>query len=96
MAASKRAIRDQELETEAENGPQLPIADRAVFLRCTAREISANIERGVWTASQVLEAFIAQSLVAHSATNCITEGTSESEFLEINTSNSNASCYSLV
>ncbi|KAJ7881391.1 amidase signature domain-containing protein [Mycena leptocephala] len=27
----------------------------------------------VWTASQVLEAFIAQSLVAHSATNCITE-----------------------
>jgi amidase len=74
MAATKRAIRDQELENEAQNGQHLSVADRTAFLRSTAREIVANIERGVWTASQVLEAFIAQSLVAHSATNCITEG----------------------
>ncbi|KAJ7497706.1 amidase signature domain-containing protein, partial [Mycena latifolia] len=39
----------------------------------TAQEIVTNIERGVWTASRVLRAFIAQSLVAHAATNCITE-----------------------
>ncbi|KAJ6489486.1 amidase signature domain-containing protein [Mycena vitilis] len=35
--------------------------------------IVSNIERGLWTAAQVLEPFIAQSLIAHSATNCITE-----------------------
>ncbi|KAJ7130606.1 amidase signature domain-containing protein [Mycena epipterygia] len=69
MAAAKRETRDQELKKEAQDNPD----PSNLFTRSTAHEIVTNIERGVWTASQVLEAFIAQSLVAHSATNCITE-----------------------
>ncbi|KAJ7045940.1 amidase [Mycena alexandri] len=73
MAAAKRALREQILEREGKRPGNLPQAERAVFLRSTARDIVTNIERGTWTASQVLEIFIAQSIVAHSATNCITE-----------------------
>ncbi|KAJ6594361.1 amidase [Mycena capillaripes] len=73
MAAAKKAFRDQILERESRNAANLSVADRNVFLRSTVRDIVANIERRVWTASQVLEVFIAQALVAHSATNCITE-----------------------
>jgi amidase len=75
MAAAKRAFRIQQLEKEAKLSANIAIPDRAAILRSTAGEIVSNIERGTWTASQVLEAFIAQSLVAHTATNCITEGT---------------------
>ncbi|KAJ7693428.1 amidase [Mycena rosella] len=73
--AAKRAARDETLEKEAQSSPapSESISTRTVFIRSTAQEIVTNIERGVWTASQVLEAFIAQSLVAHAATNCITE-----------------------
>ncbi|KAJ7187757.1 amidase [Mycena filopes] len=73
MAATKRAFRDEILEREEKHGPSLSEAERAIFLRSTAHEIVTNIEQGTWTASQVLEVFIAQSLVAHSATNCLTE-----------------------
>ncbi|KAJ7347086.1 amidase [Mycena albidolilacea] len=73
MAAAKRAFRIQQLEKEAKLSANIAIPDRAAILRSTAGEIVSNIERGTWTASQVLEAFIAQSLVAHTATNCITE-----------------------
>ncbi|KAJ7121254.1 amidase [Mycena crocata] len=70
VVAAKRTFRDQLLEREAQGASP---ADRTIFIRSTAHEIVANIERGVWTASQVLEAFIAQSLIAQSATNCVTE-----------------------
>ncbi|KAJ7680739.1 amidase [Mycena polygramma] len=73
MAAAKRALRDQLLEREAKNSANLSVADRSVFLRSTVRDIVSNIEQGTWTASQVLDAFIAQAIVAHSATNCVTE-----------------------
>ncbi|KAJ7739063.1 amidase [Mycena maculata] len=76
MSSSKRTSRDQALEKELQataSRNQLSNASQMVFLRSTAHEIVANIERRTWTASQVLEAFVAQSLVAHSETNCITE-----------------------
>ncbi|KAF8817567.1 amidase [Phlegmacium glaucopus] len=44
-----------------------------VFLKATASEIVARIENGEWTASEVLEAYIARAAFAHSKTNCITE-----------------------
>ncbi|KAJ6625774.1 amidase [Mycena sp. CBHHK59/15] len=76
MNKSKRAIRDQILLKETQSNPG-SLSDsessRNLFLKSTALEIVTNIEHGAWKASQVLEAFIAQSLVAHSATNCITE-----------------------
>ncbi|KAJ7646871.1 amidase [Roridomyces roridus] len=74
MAAQKRAARDRELELEKKLvQPDSVAADRNVFLQSTAKDIVGNIEKRVWTASQVLEVFIAQSVVAHGATNCITE-----------------------
>ncbi|THU99137.1 amidase signature enzyme [Dendrothele bispora CBS 962.96] len=39
-----------------------------------AREIVSRIESGEWTAARVVEAYIAQAIVAHEKTNCITEG----------------------
>jgi amidase len=39
-----------------------------------ASEIVRCIERGEWTASKVIEAYIARAAMAHQATNCITEG----------------------
>ncbi|KAJ7495817.1 amidase [Mycena galericulata] len=71
--AGKKEFRDQQLGKEEQNNPKLSVSGRTVFLHSTAQEIVRNIEQRVWTASQVLEAFISQSLVAHSATNCITE-----------------------
>ncbi|KAF8199848.1 amidase signature domain-containing protein [Mycena galopus ATCC 62051] len=73
MATAKRVFRNQELEKEARSSANIALPDRTIILRSTANEMVSNIERGTWTASQVLEAFIAQSLVAQSATNCITE-----------------------
>ena len=34
-----------------------------------------NIQAGTWTASEVLEAYIARAAQAHQAMNCLTEGT---------------------
>lgn len=42
----------------------------------TATEIVSRIEKGEWTASQVIEAYIARASLAHAATNCLTEGVS--------------------
>lgn len=33
-----------------------------------------NIEKGDWTASKVVEAYIARAAYAHAKTNCLTEG----------------------
>jgi Asp-tRNA(Asn)/Glu-tRNA(Gln) amidotransferase A subunit family amidase len=39
----------------------------------SATGIVENIQAGKWTASQVLEAYIARAAQAHTATNCLTE-----------------------
>lgn len=40
----------------------------------TAKEIVAQIEKGEWTATQVLDAYIARATVCQETTNCLTEG----------------------
>lgn len=44
--------------------------------RCLAHEIVSRIEKGDWTAREVVEAYISQAAKAHIATNCLTEGES--------------------
>ncbi|KAG6854261.1 hypothetical protein C0991_008954 [Blastosporella zonata] len=39
-----------------------------------ATEIVSRIQKRDWTASQVVEAYIAQAAKAHAITNCLTEG----------------------
>ena len=39
-----------------------------------AKEIVERIYKGEWTASQVLEAYIARATLAQDMTNCLTEG----------------------
>lgn len=41
-----------------------------------ATDIVSRIAAGKWSASEVLEAYIARSVFAHSKTNCLTEGAS--------------------
>ncbi|KAF8120361.1 amidase signature domain-containing protein [Boletus edulis] len=43
------------------------------FLQATASEIVENIASGKWTASQVLDAYMARAVVSQAKTNCITE-----------------------
>lgn len=40
----------------------------------SATEIVERIDAGEWTASQVLEAYIARAALAQVETNCVTEG----------------------
>jgi hypothetical protein len=42
--------------------------------RISATEIVARIGDGEWTASQVLEAYMARTVLSQTKTNCITEG----------------------
>ncbi|KAF8556541.1 amidase signature enzyme [Imleria badia] len=43
------------------------------FLHATATEIVESIAAGKWTASQVLDAYMARAVVSQAKTNCITE-----------------------
>ncbi|KAI5834825.1 amidase signature enzyme [Schizophyllum commune Tattone D] len=43
------------------------------YLNATACEIVSNIEKGVWKASEVLEAYISRAAKVQEATNCLTE-----------------------
>jgi amidase len=45
-----------------------------IFFSSTASQIVENIQARTWTASAVLEAYIARAAQAHQATNCFTEG----------------------
>ena len=45
-----------------------------LYLILLASEIVTHIENGEWTASEVLEAYIARAAFAQSRTNCLTEG----------------------
>ena len=44
------------------------------FSHFTAKEIVDHISKGEWTASEVLEAYIARAVLAQDLTNCLTEG----------------------
>jgi hypothetical protein len=46
-----------------------------IFLRRAASQIVENILARKWTASVVLEAYIARAAQAQEAMNCLTEGT---------------------
>ncbi|KAF8892088.1 amidase [Infundibulicybe gibba] len=65
---AKRAQR-----TDALSAAPPPPKDSSEFLKATASEIVSRISKGEWTASQVVDAFIAQAANAHAATNCLTE-----------------------
>ncbi|EJF64237.1 amidase signature enzyme [Dichomitus squalens LYAD-421 SS1] len=43
------------------------------YIRATASEIVQRISQGEWTASQVLEAYLARAVLAQGLTNCLTE-----------------------
>ncbi|TBU43523.1 amidase signature domain-containing protein [Dichomitus squalens] len=43
------------------------------YIRATASEIVQRISQGEWTASQVLEAYLARAALAQGLTNCLTE-----------------------
>ncbi|KAI0763808.1 amidase signature enzyme [Trametes elegans] len=47
--------------------------DAECFLRATAHEIVQRISKGEWTASDVLEAYLARAVLAQDTTNCLTE-----------------------
>ena len=50
----------------------------------TASEIVQHISSGEWTASQVLEAYLARATLAHDLTNCLTEGWRHRSYLKLN------------
>jgi Asp-tRNA(Asn)/Glu-tRNA(Gln) amidotransferase A subunit family amidase len=61
-----------EREKAIASAPQVEVAHH-VYLRATASEIVDHIAKGEWTASEVVEAYIAAAAFAHAATNCVTE-----------------------
>ncbi|KAJ7273340.1 amidase [Mycena rebaudengoi] len=63
----------EQRETLVAAALQFKPSDHAEYLKATASEIVRRIERGEWTASKVIEAYIARAAMAHQATNCITE-----------------------
>ncbi|KAJ8588246.1 amidase signature enzyme [Rhizopogon salebrosus TDB-379] len=68
VITSKRTARDKALNSAGSH-----LANDAVYTTATASEIVQRIATGEWTASQVLEAYIARAAIAQAETNCITE-----------------------
>ena len=58
------------------SGEQTPLHGSCIAsaYRFIASDIVRNIREGRWTASEVLEAYIAQAVKAQATTNCLTEG----------------------
>ncbi|KAG9316056.1 amidase signature domain-containing protein [Chiua virens] len=69
IISSKHATRSETLSLAS----QYDSVTHDAFLRATATEIVESIAAGEWTASQVLEAYMARAAVAQAKTNCITE-----------------------
>ncbi|KAF7359415.1 putative amidase PB8B6.03 [Mycena sanguinolenta] len=69
IAEGKQKERDSAISA----APKFDLNEHGAFLRATASEIVDRIERGEWTASQVVRAYIAQAAVAQKTTNCLTE-----------------------
>ncbi|KAH7904118.1 amidase signature domain-containing protein [Hygrophoropsis aurantiaca] len=65
----KRATRDKLLSSATQYVAQ----DHLPFIEATAEQIVNRISVGEWTASQVLEAYLARARLAQAETNCITE-----------------------
>ncbi|KAH7868391.1 amidase signature domain-containing protein [Lentinula edodes] len=65
---AKRAERDRLIAS----APELSVRHNQ-FLKAGAHEIVSRIEKGDWTAREVVEAYISQAAKAHIATNCLTE-----------------------
>ncbi|KAJ7756802.1 amidase [Mycena maculata] len=66
------AKRRQRTERLAE-APKYSASEHGPFLKATASEIVGRIQRGEWTASEVISAYIARAVFAHETTNCVTE-----------------------
>ncbi|KAJ6618267.1 amidase [Mycena sp. CBHHK59/15] len=69
ISDAKRGQRDAAIAA----APEYSASKHGVYLKATASEIVAHIERSEWTAAQVVEAYIARAAVAHRTTNCLTE-----------------------
>ncbi|KAK0239322.1 amidase signature domain-containing protein [Armillaria nabsnona] len=66
----KRLERARLLEEASSSGKS---GDREKYLQATACDIVSRIESGEWTATEVLEAYVARAVEAQTATNCLTE-----------------------
>ncbi|KAJ7213570.1 amidase [Mycena pura] len=69
LITAKRAQRS----TAVSAAPKFSPTQHSPFLKASASQIVQHIERGRWTATQVVTAYIARAAVAHEATNCLTE-----------------------
>ncbi|KAI0278662.1 amidase signature domain-containing protein, partial [Russula brevipes] len=66
---AKRARRTDALQ----HAPAFSAEEHQRYLNATASQIVENISAGTWTASTVLEAYIARAAQVQQATNCLTE-----------------------
>ncbi|KAI0675519.1 amidase signature enzyme [Trametes maxima] len=71
VARRKLALRDDALRAARALPRDGPDADP--YLRATAKEIVQRISKGEWTASEVLDAYLARAALAQDLTNCLTE-----------------------
>lgn len=71
--ARRKALEEVEAIIEAPTDSDAH-GGRESYIEVDASKIVENIESGIWTATNVLKAYIAQTIVAQRATNCITEG----------------------
>ncbi|OAX39499.1 amidase signature enzyme [Rhizopogon vinicolor AM-OR11-026] len=69
IITSKRAARDKALALAG----SYVMNEYEVYSTATASEIVQMIAKGEWTASQVLEGYIARAAIAQAETNCVTE-----------------------
>uniref|UniRef100_A0A8H7XRN7 amidase n=1 Tax=Psilocybe cubensis TaxID=181762 RepID=A0A8H7XRN7_PSICU len=53
--------------------PQDALPAQSEYLKASASEIVSRIQKGDWTATEVLEAYITRAAYAQSKTNCLTE-----------------------
>ncbi|KAH9057421.1 amidase [Lactarius vividus] len=66
---SKRARRAEAVKY----APAFSADEHQKYLNATATQIVKNIQAKVWTATAVLEAYLARAAQVHDATNCLTE-----------------------
>ncbi|KAL1941132.1 hypothetical protein VTO73DRAFT_7344 [Trametes versicolor] len=69
IARRKQARREDALRIAR----SLSAPDAEPYLRATAKEIVQRIAKGDWTASDVLDAYLARAVLAQDVTNCLTE-----------------------
>ncbi|KAF8630529.1 hypothetical protein AX15_002855 [Amanita polypyramis BW_CC] len=65
------AKREQRKSALVFAGPASP--EHTKYLNATASQIVSYIQKGEWTASEVLEAYISRAALAQETTNCLTE-----------------------